>query len=121
MHTMKNVDMLSVEEAATRIGKAPETIRRWIAAGTIEAVKDGYHVSIPAAALAPFLGRSCDHCGASFKPDRPNRGGRFCSVACADAARYRRNHPETPAPQDEPKAPAAIDPKIRKALEFIRM
>lgn len=115
-------ECISVEEAAGRIGKAPETIRRWIAAGTLQAVKDGYHVSIPVSALAPFLSRPCALCGASFTPSRPNRGGLYCSTACADAARYRRNHPEKPEPPPRrPKIPAAMDPKIRKAIKIIRM
>ncbi|MEI7880324.1 MAG: helix-turn-helix domain-containing protein [bacterium] len=114
-------ECLTVDEVAARIGKAPETVRRWIAAGTIAAVKDGYHVMIPAAALAPFQSRPCALCGAAFTPSRPNRGGRYCSTACADAARYRRNHPETPTPPpDKPKGPAAVDPRIRKALKLIR-
>ena len=121
MPTMKDA-LITVDEAAARIGKAPETVRRWIAAGTLPAMREGIRVMVPVAALDALQARPCDYCGQSFTPSRPTRGGRYCSTACADATRYLRNKPETTTtpPARPRKGPAAVDPRIRAALKLIR-
>lgn len=47
--------MLTVPEAARRVGKDPETVRRWIRAGRLRAHKVGTQHIIDEADLAPLL------------------------------------------------------------------
>ena len=98
---------LTVNEAAEALGKRPETVRRWIAAGKIESERAGGHVRIPAAAL-DALKRTCEHCGATYTPERPTRESRFCSAACRSAAAWEKRkaeHPATRGPGRPPKTP----------------
>ena len=81
--------LLTVNEAAAALGKRPETVRRWIAAGKIESRKDGKRVRIPAAALDAFRS-TCAQCGKTFTPERPTRAPRYCSDSCRWAAAYER-------------------------------
>lgn len=48
--------MLTVPEAAGRLGKSPETVRRWIRSGRLRARKVGTQHFIDEADLADFLG-----------------------------------------------------------------
>ncbi len=104
---MSTGERITVTEAAARIGKRPETLRRWIAAGKIDAIRDGAHVFIPATAL-DALNRTCEQCGKTYTPNRPTRQSRFCSSACRWAATYERRkteHPATRGPGRPPKRP----------------
>jgi len=47
--------MITVPEAASRAGRDPETIRRWIRAGRLRARKVGTQHVIEEADLAPFV------------------------------------------------------------------
>jgi len=104
---MSTGERLTVTEAAARMGKRPETVRRWIAAGKIDAIRDGAHVFIPTAAL-DALERTCEQCGKTYTPNRPTRESRFCSSACRWAATYQRRKAKRPAtrgPSRPPKTP----------------
>lgn len=45
------VEMVGVVEAARLAGRTPETIRRWIWAGRLQATKEGNRLFVPRAAL----------------------------------------------------------------------
>jgi excisionase family DNA binding protein len=123
-------DLLTVNEAAAALGKRPETVRRWIAAGRLKTVRQGAHVLVAAAALDMFKRRRCEHCGKAYTPDRPTRGGRYCSPACTWTAAYERRKAEHPAargPGRPPKhatAPAvditAAPDRLRAVLRHIQ-
>lgn len=40
-HTLSNVESLTVREAAARVGRTEETVRRWIWSGRLAATKRG--------------------------------------------------------------------------------
>jgi excisionase family DNA binding protein len=41
MRSIDGVEMLDVREAADAVGRTPETIRRWVWSGRLEATKEG--------------------------------------------------------------------------------
>lgn len=132
MRTMTNKAILTVNEAAAVLGKRPETVRRWIAAGIIKATYHGPHVFIPAAAIKPLARRVCTYCGKTFTPQRYATRGAFCSKACIWQAAYERHkaeHPATRAPGRPPKHPqvkhppaklSAVNPRLRAVVAMIR-
>lgn len=122
MRTMTLKAMLSVNEAAAVLGKRPETVRRWLAAGIIKATYDGPHVFISAAALAPMVRRVCACCGKSYHPDRPTRAGSYCSKACTWQAAYERRKAALPghAPEQKKKKLDMSNPRLAAALKSIR-
>ena len=87
---------MSVNEAAVALDVRPETVRRWIAAGKLGAVKDGSRVRIPVAGIEA-LKRRCEHCGKIYTPARPIRESRFCSAKCRDAAAWEKRKTDEPA------------------------
>ncbi len=120
---MTSKAMLSVNEAAAVLGKRPETVRRWLAAGIIKATYDGPHVFIAAADLKPLACRVCACCGKSYKPDRPTRAGRYCSKACTWQAAYDRRkaaRPDPPPVLAPKKTVDASNPHLAAALKSIR-
>lgn len=101
---------LNVKEAAAALGKRPETVRRWITAGRLEAERDGAHVRIPAAALAAMK-HTCEQCGEQFIPARPGRKPRFCSPRCRWAATHERRKAEHPATRGPGRPPKTQPPR----------
>ncbi len=113
--------MLTVNEAAAVLGKRPETVRRWLAAGIIKATYDGPHVFISAAVLKPLARRICACCGKLYHPDRPTRSGRYCSKACIWQAAYERRKAAMPDPAPAPKKKIDMNnPRLAAALKSIR-
>lgn len=47
---------ITIADAAARLGVSEKTIRRWIAAGRLAAVRMGSHIRIPLGALLHFIG-----------------------------------------------------------------
>ena len=118
---MTSKAMLSVNEAAAVLGKRPETVRRWLAAGIIKATYDGPHVFIPATALEPLARRVCACCGKSYYPDRPTRAGRYCSKACTWQAAYERRKAARPGPARAPKKKIdTSNPRLAAALKHVK-
>lgn len=120
-------DTLTVTAAAAKIGVAPATVGKWIAAGKLPGRKEGRCVLIPVAALEALTRRTCRHCGNPFSSARPTRAG-FCSRSCRWADTYARRkatHPATRGPGRPPKvtAPRPLDlgnERLRAALEATR-
>lgn len=96
---------LTVNEAAEALGKRPETVRRWIAAGKIGSERDGAHIFISAAALEA-LKRVCQHCGKTYTPERPTRFSRYCSPSCKYSAAWLKRKAEHPATRGPGRPPA---------------
>ena len=121
--TSKAMLSVKVNEAAAALGKRPETVRRWLAAGIIKATYDGPHVFISTAALGPLAKRVCACCGKSYHPDRPTRPGRYCSKACIWQAAYERRKADRPNPAPAPVPKMKMDLSNRRlvtALKSIR-
>jgi excisionase family DNA binding protein len=113
--------LLTVNEAAAALGKRPETVRRWLAAGVIESSRAGGRVLIPAAALPALARRICACCGQSYQPDRPTRAGLYCSKACAWRAAYARRKAAMPDPAPVPIKKLDIsNPRLAAALKATR-
>jgi len=114
---------LTVNQAAEALGKRPETVRRWIAAGKIQSERQGVHVRVPAAALGA-LRRTCEHCGKTYTPERPTRESRFCSTACRSAAAWEKRkaeHPATRGPGRPPKRkPGKLDLKNERLAAALK-
>lgn len=117
---------LTVNEAAARLGKRPETVRRWISAGALPAVHEGGHVLIPAKALSTLSARTCENCGKKYTPSRPTRGGRYCSKACTWDAAYKRRKAQAEAKAQKkavvvtPKTPAPKNERLEAVLRYVR-
>lgn len=60
-----DTDLLTIRQAATLVQRDPETVRRWVRSGRLEASPaGGKGYLIPRAALASFLGLAPEHVGA---------------------------------------------------------
>ncbi|MCW2783720.1 MAG: hypothetical protein JWP74_237 [Marmoricola sp.] len=53
MHVVDGVEMVDVLEAARIASRSPETIRRWVWSGRVQAVKYGTKLLIPRSAITP--------------------------------------------------------------------
>lgn len=53
MHVVDGVEMVDVREAARLASRSPETIRRWVWAGKVHAVKYGTKLLIPRREVEP--------------------------------------------------------------------
>ena len=52
MHVVDGVEMVDVREAARLAHRSPETIRRWVWTGKVQAIKHGTKFLIPRASVA---------------------------------------------------------------------
>lgn len=53
MHVVDGVEMVDVREAARLASRSPETIRRWVWSGKVQAIKYGTKLLVPRASVAP--------------------------------------------------------------------
>lgn len=53
MHVVDGVEMVDVREAAALAHRSPETIRRWVWSGKVNAIKYGTKLLVPRVAVAP--------------------------------------------------------------------
>jgi hypothetical protein len=118
-----NPEPLPLEAAAALIGKTGRTLRRWIDAGSLPALRVEGRLMIDPAALEAVK-RTCEACGTVFVPDRPGRGARFCSDPC----RWKEGNEKrkTGRPMGRPPAertapdPAAVPDRLQAAVNLIR-
>ena len=103
-------DLLTVNQAAEALGKRPETLRRWIAAGKIEAERQGGRVLIPLGALEA-LRVICERCGQPYTPKRPTSKSRFCSDRCRWAEAHEKRKRENPAKRKPGRPPKYKTPE----------
>jgi excisionase family DNA binding protein len=83
--------MLTVPEAARRIGRNPETVRRWIREGKLAARKVGTQHVIDEHDFDAFLGSSDDTLPLPPEWQRTSWGGPMPNVVAA-IRRSRENH-----------------------------
>jgi excisionase family DNA binding protein len=82
MLIMDGVEMVDVQEAAALTRRTPETVRRWVWSGKIEAVKSGNKLYVAKAAVldesgdSSAPGLSLAEWAAQLTSDRRGRAGR---------------------------------------------
>jgi excisionase family DNA binding protein len=64
---MREINMITANDAAAILGVSPDLIRRYVASGRLRAIREGGRIHFPREA-AEKLVSVCDHCHVRFVP-----------------------------------------------------